>query len=358
MKQREDWIHHPNSPSQLGRRLLCPPSGRLEKGRPRIETDDAAEGTLLHKAMSGADVGDLTEEQDALLDLCHRVKHTKIPKDAHEVFTEKHVQLFGPDGKVLTEGTLDFGWILGDQGGLLDYKFGRLPLSEANCKMQAAGYAGGLMQKFRLSKVWAGVYQPRTERLYSVEFDSLDSIIDTIQRVVAAVDNPKAEFNPSLEACTYCRALLVCNEAHKQTMAVAEVEPEELALTGPKLGEILEKVILAEKRFKGIREYAKNWILDGNEVPGFRLQRRRGNRFIKDVGVAFERAAKVATEEEIMGLMSLSYSTLWRMIYDQNKGSGMKKEEIEETLLEVLGDCVDRKPEIVSLMRIPKRPKG
>jgi hypothetical protein len=70
--------HHPCGPSTLGRLMACPASLILSRDEPDVESDDAAEGTLLHKAVERCIVGDpgwfdgLSPEQVEDVETCLR----------------------------------------------------------------------------------------------------------------------------------------------------------------------------------------------------------------------------------------------------------------------------------------------
>jgi len=63
--------HHPFSPSQLYRRVLCPGSYRMEEGLSDTSSPEAAEGTMLHREVAWRGTNDsLTDEQQEVVAKC------------------------------------------------------------------------------------------------------------------------------------------------------------------------------------------------------------------------------------------------------------------------------------------------
>src|SRR5579859_7260989 len=118
--------------SKLLRRKLCPGSAVAERGLPDIDSEDAAEGTLLHAAWLTGTLEErivLTDEQFGLLERASAMRDElarqvfgNIPKIGIEIADELYIESSALD---LT-GHLDVVMFSGKVGLIIDLKTGRI----------------------------------------------------------------------------------------------------------------------------------------------------------------------------------------------------------------------------------------
>lgn len=141
----------------------------------------------------------------------------------------------------LDSGKPDLVWILGNQGGVIDWKFGKGPVEDPSTNPQLGSYGAGVFKKFpKLEAMNLAIIQPGTWRMdevvreATVPKDALRSLAITVQGAVKKAKAPDAPRIASQSACRYCKAAGVCPAAMEFKAGVAttkqEVRQAELAV--------------------------------------------------------------------------------------------------------------------------------
>ena len=234
----------PLSPSIFHRARLCPGSVNLSDTLPPTQSISADRGTAMHYALQSALVArDTTILHESGLqdleevDLCLKAYEQicRILPDDTDVAVEYKVDLkpwgFEETGRK-NEHCIDIAWIDGDVGYIVDFKSGKTPVQRADCNEQNLTYAVPFAKKHKLKKVVGSICQPRI-------FDVLDTAVydkaqleqhDETMSIVSELVNQGGNFNPSDDACEWCRAKGICNarknllQEMKQNKEIQELE--------------------------------------------------------------------------------------------------------------------------------------
>lgn len=310
----------------------------MTKGLPERESDDAKAGTLFHGATAGDEkaFAQLDAEDQELVSKCQDFALSKLPQDHNVKVMEVERWVSLKRGQeIVTSGWLDLVAVNDTVAYVFDWKSGRAPLSERSATLQLAAYSGGVMQEFGVSKVLAWAYQPRLGVEYHAEFTSLEAIIQTVERVIAASNNPDAPLNPSLEACQYCRALPVCEAAREAGMnAIQVAEKFSVPAKATEAASLLERIAHAEEVFATVKAEIKQHAIENKgfavelEEAGYKLTGRRGNPFVTDAQAAVDEFVEDLGVEEIRKLLSMNYAAL-RTLYLESVKEGTVKERQE-----------------------------
>ncbi len=287
------------SPSSLTRRFICPGSANAEDGMPDTSNENSAEGTAAHIVHEKC----LLEDKDVEDFLGEKIQ---VEEWEFEV-TREWVKLLQPGidwlrdqaripgAKLYTEHRVDLSiWMPGENGSLdagiispkliiiKDLKFGRAWVDAFQNK-QMSGYGLGMIAKYvgfedTSIPVKLVIDQPRAFGGGS-EWDTTigDLLIfgeEMAEKFLASKD-PDAPRIPSLDGCTYCKAMFHCNEFAEFFLALFSLNiedkfviPKAKQLPIEHLGKILAHKSLLTAAIIGYTEHAKKLILDeGVEVP-------------------------------------------------------------------------------------------
>lgn len=324
------------SPSVLEKLEACPSYTKSEF----TQNEAAAEGTLMHKAVETNDTSILErEEQVEQVNRCIAVCDQIIMK-------------MNPDeGKVLREfqiavneikGTLDFAVLLNaKQGALVDYKFGRQPVTSAENNIQLQAYVLGLFLAFpELEEVEATLIQPRLDVLSSHVYkrENAGSIYRRIENIVLRASLDAKEEVPSDKACLYCSRKAEC----KALSEVAHTAGNNIGMNLPLVynpnllarpadrakAQILSYIL--EDWAKQVRDANAKAVLErGETIPGFELRSRAGNTTVNETVNAVTKVAETygLSFETILQACSLSATQLTDVIHALKGG---KKKEIRD----------------------------
>ena len=115
------------------------------------------------------------------------------------------------------------------------------------------------------------------------------------------------EFNPSPEACQWCKARTVCKALAQQQLEIAQNSFEDLdapiVVTTPhsmsidEIGKLLPKLDPLIAWAQAIKKRARSLAIDGSIVPGHKLVSGRANRRWKDETVAAETLTNIFGDE-------------------------------------------------------------
>ena len=186
-------------------------------------------------------------------------------------------------------GTLDAGWIDGDELVVVDHKFGRGVAVDARENKQLRIYALGMLQANDpaglVERVRLVILQPRNGGVseWSCTVDELLAFGEEVKAAIARAEAPDAPRVPGPKQCQWCKAKGTCPEL------AAKVEAETLAdfasLTPPAttfgddLPQKMAMVDLVEDWCKAVRAEAERRLLAGEAVTGWKLvQGRNGAR--------------------------------------------------------------------------------
>lgn len=288
----------------------CPPSARLEESMPEETSDYAEEGRLAHALAehfvrqyfklpcSDAFNPDLFDGEmfSAAEEYLDHIKSVALgyPMEPYIVL-EQRVDFSDvvPDGW----GTSDAGLVFGTDLHVFDYKYGKgIPVSAEGNKQEML-YAYGLWRKYaalwNIKTVILHIVQPRLgpPSVWVITLDELKERMQALQPRAQQAYAGAGEFAPG-DHCRFCRARRTCaaRAAYCQMTDYAEMfalqDPR--LLTDAQVGEALARVQSVQHWLGDVEKYVTQKLLDGAEVPGWKLVEGRGARSWIDQDKAFD----------------------------------------------------------------------
>jgi len=274
--------HAKHSPSSLRYKEIC--SGWQHTPG---TSEAAEEGTAMHHAAETGDLTGLNPEQMAQVAEC--IEYTnEVVELAQEIHRELRLDCMG-----LTWGTADVVAIYPDHGHIIDYKFGRNPVDDADVNAQGWAYALGVFHQFPVQWVTVHFLLPRQDEATRHTFtrSQIPMLRTRIAAIIERAELPNPPLNPDPKACQYCAAKATCPALAEKALMIpkgnhwdlpAELDPA--AITDPnQMSRVLGIVPLIEAWASSVRETALVMARDGNPIPGYSLRHRSGKRVIKDL---------------------------------------------------------------------------
>lgn len=290
--------HFEAGPSRLDRVIACPGSVVASRGLDEGPMRAAEHGKRLHTLLeiclknrtTAADYpsdGEWAvysdEDRDAVAAVVRAVLDwldthpgellVEVDVDLSDYFTG----LFGRvDGAIISNKTLI----------VLDAKFGRHVVSATTAQLKA--YALGLLAAYSylsFDEVICVIAQP-----FAHHFDAVRTTPAALETwatevmvpALAEAFGPAPRFNPSLEACRFCKARAVCavrKAAHYDGVAAAlDDAPEVALLSRAEIAELLPRFDAFEAYLNDVRDFATRELLAGRPIAGYKLVEGRAIR--------------------------------------------------------------------------------
>jgi len=292
----ENRPHAEHSPSSLALKEVCPGF------RPDSKSSAASEeGTRCHHALeTGKDDG-LDDEQLQVVGMCREYvagveSAARVHGDVTILREEKLVIAGG-----LTFGTADMVIVSSNAtaADLVDFKFGRNPVADAEENAQMQAYALGVFEKFpRVQTVNVHILLPRRDEVSTATYTRADvpRLRLRIETIIARASQPEPELHPT-DGCLWCRNKATCKALHNHALTLASGYSDELVIpeqvhashiTDPSvMARALQVARVMEKWCESVRHHALKMRLSGVEIPGHELRTRSGNRKITDALAAW-----------------------------------------------------------------------
>ena len=228
-------------------------------------------------------------------------------------------------------GTCDCVMIGGDTLHITDYKHGKGVEVSAEENPQMRLYALGALKMFApvfgdsIKNVSMGICQPRItddESEDGMTVEELREWGESIKpRAKEAYDGP-GTFCPG-EHCRFCKGKAQCRARADQNTAFEDfkdcaiavkaapelqaLSPETRAVIGlppmlsdAEIGELLVRAEGLVQWYKDLCEYATQNILNGKEIPGWKVVAGKSNRAFKDVETAFSKVIEAGYDEALL----------------------------------------------------------
>lgn len=309
-------VHAKHSPSHASIWGTCTAAPSLEAGIPDKGSSYAAEGTLAHaiaelKVLKKFTPMSLTEYKNKL----GALKADPLYQPEMDGYTDQYVDeivkichAFPSKPYVVAEKRLDMGHIVPDCFGtadcivlygsilhVFDFKYGKgVPVSaEKNPQMRL--YALGAVKEYSMlgdiTLVCTHIIQPRLDHYESemLSIDVLNAWGDELGRRVSEALITGGSFVPG-EHCRFCKAKSICRARAEALLTLEEPKArteQGETLTDAEIGDVLRRAIALENWVKGLEEYAQDKLLQGGEIPGWKLVEGRSVRTITDTDKAF-----------------------------------------------------------------------
>lgn len=303
------------SASGAERWLNCPPSARLEETFPDESSGYADEGSLAHKLaelkarkhflnmpQSGyvaalkeikadplytLEMEDVTDEYLLFL----KSIAMRYPKQPH-VALEQRVLYddVAPEGF----GTADCVMLFGSDIHVIDFKYGKGVRVDAAENLQELLYAHGAVRKyetlFSIENVNTHIVQPRISApsSWALTRAELAMRMDYVRPIAAMAYKGEGEFAAG-DHCRFCRARRRCAA---RTAFCLEIEPmkekKPATLSLAEISAALSRIEAIQSWLTDVENYITSQLLDGVEVPGWKLVEGRGTRVWADQEKAFD----------------------------------------------------------------------
>lgn len=284
------------SASSAARWLICPPSAVAAAAYPPQSTDYTREGTLAHEVAEwvasgqsktkslpkGQDDGVTAEMLDCAQGYADYINELKTSDDA-VVLLEQRVDFspWVPDGF----GTCDCIILQGDTMEVIDYKFGKGVSVSAEWNPQMMLYALGALNDYGLAydvdTVRMHIYQPRLNNISMFETNVAD-LLDwgdlTVKPTAEQAAKGAGEYAPG-EHCRFCPHAGRCRSLTEVCTEYVERMQVKLPVLSPwEVAGVLEMEQMITIWLKRVKEQALTTMLEGGEIPGFKVVAGRGSR--------------------------------------------------------------------------------
>jgi hypothetical protein len=203
---------------------------------------------------------------------------------------------------------------------VIDYKYGKGVAVYAKDNPQMKLYGLGALNDFGFAydveTIRLHIFQPRMNNVSTDEInvaDLLDWADKTVKPTAEKAAKSKGNYTPG-EHCRFCphagrcrKLTQVCTETfttHGQKASVEVLAPWEVA-------EVLRQESLISLWLKRVKEQALTTLMNGGEVPGYKVVAGRGSRgWADDLEVAAELKKNGYTQEEITETKLLSVAAM------------------------------------------------
>jgi hypothetical protein len=156
----------------------------------------------------------VTDEQRTLLEACARELDNLLLKEPVQILHEKKVHLRHPNGDELNHGHYDVLLIYKDGYGILiDWKFGWIPVPDAQHNVQGEGYAAACFQEYSaLNRITMVFVQPKLNRRSEWTFDrqELFAMYQHVRGIIAAAQAEDKVLRPN-PYCDFCDRRGTCS---------------------------------------------------------------------------------------------------------------------------------------------------
>ena len=337
------------SASSAARWLACPPSAVAAEIYPQQDTEFTREGTVAHEvAEVYARGGEIPTEAIGYNTITQEMVNCAI--DYRDYIAE---QTKSDDAKVLLEQRVDFSpWVPKGFGTadciiiqkepifgdtiltIIDYKYGKGVSVSAEDNPQLKLYALGALNDFGIAfdvgRIEMHIFQPRLRNISTYAMSKADLLTwaeETVKPIATKAARGEGETDPGAH-CKFCPHAGNCPSL--TAYCTEYIETHDIQVTVPKLAphevaEILQMEPIINMWLKRVKDQALTAMLDGGEIPGFKVVAGRSQRgWADDLEVADVLRANGYSTEEITETNLLSVSKM-------EKALGKKK------LIELVG---------------------
>lgn len=347
------------SASGMQRLFLCPGSWKAEQKCPvDEESEDAALGTILHACMEQGTMPEDPEDAEAVAwcretekTLCE--KHLGMKENCGDVQTVREVRLFERDR--LFSGKPDMVAIWNRKAFVVDYKFGRIPVSPAECNLQLSALAVLAMDHCEVDEVIVCILQPYASRkepaVCRYTRESVEQARAFFSACIKLAQDEHAPLKPGEKACRYCRAQSSCPAV---SLALVNVTSGDLTAaweqwTPEKRREAYDLAKLAKKWAASVESKVKADLRAEVEIPGLVLAPGKKAFTITDAAAAFQVLNGLfpddITAQAFTACCKVGITDLDKLVHAVRKAAdaGAKVAESKDWLRKTLAGCAEVK---------------
>ena len=254
-------------------------------------------------------------------------------------------------------GTVDRVIICGKHVDIVDFKFGRTEVDDADINIQGQAYLLGVMDKYPdLETATVHFILPRRDEILTHDYTKTDmeDIRLRIDLIVERAIQETPDLRPNTEGCRYCKFKISCTALSDKLLPLAKkyekaVGDFELKLWGSyspaeiedpdTLAKMLNVAQVVDKWADAAKKQAlKLAVEEGLEIPGYGLHYRNASMKIQSGQDAYDSISDLLTPEEFMDACNVSLTNLAKS-YSAKLPRGEKKNArgVLETRLEESG---------------------
>jgi len=200
---------------------------------------------------------------------------------------------------------------------LIDYKTGYGAVEDAEINTQAWAYSIGAFQKFvDVKKVLFYFLLPVRDEVSYAEFtkDDLPKMKLRLQTIIKRAKDGEI-FNPQPGVCDYCDNQAKCPALAKKALLIASKYPETgfpvpnditgVCANADELSSLLNLAPIMESWAEGVRKLAlEKTLVEGWELPGFRLQEKKSPRSVTSALLAYEAVKDTVSIKDFLAACS------------------------------------------------------
>lgn len=350
------------SASGMQRLFLCPGSWNAERKCPiDEESEDAAMGTMLHACMEQGTTPEDPEDAEAVAwcremekALCE--KHLGMKENWTDVQTVREVRLFERDR--LFSGKPDMVAVWDRKALVVDYKFGRIPVSPAECNLQLSALAVLVMdghEAYHVDEVFVCILQPYASRkepaVCRYTRESVEQARAFFRACIEQAQDEHAPLKPSEKACRYCRAQSSCPAVK---LALVNVTSGDLTTaweewSPEKRREAYDLAKLAKRWAASVESKVKADLRAEVEIPGLVLAPGKKAFTVTDAAAAFQILNGLfpdgITAQAFTGCCKVGITDLDKLVHSVRKAAdaGAKVAESKDWLRKTLAGCAEVK---------------
>lgn len=347
------------SASGMQRLFLCPGSWQAERKCPvDEESEDAALGTMLHAHMEQGTMPEDPEDAEAVAwcreterALCE--KHLGMMENWGDVQTLQEIRLFERDR--LFSGKPDMVAVWDRKAFVVDYKFGRLPVTAAECNLQLSALAVLVVDHCEVDEAFVCILQPYASRkepaVCRYTRESVEQARAFFRACIEQAQSEHAPLKPDERACRYCRAQSSCPAV---SLALVNVTSGDLTAaweqwTPEKRREAYDLAKLAKKWAASVEGKVKADLRAEVEIPGLALAPGKKAFTITDAAAAFQILNGLfpdgITAQEFTACCKVGITDLDKLVHAARKDAdaGAKVSESKDWLRKTLAGCAEVK---------------
>ena len=252
-------------------------------------------------------------------------------------------------------GTADRVILKGSHADVIDFKFGRGEIDDADINVQGQAYVLGVMDKYpHLKTATLHFVVPRRDELLTHNYthEDMEVIRLRLRVIVDRAMEEEPRLKPTTSACRFCKHRVHCPALGKKLLPLAQQYDD-----GDKAFEVMLKDDLNPEtvndpevigKMKHVGHLLKSWmeavdkkaikmaVEDGDDIHGYDLVFRTPTAKVTDTQEAFEALQDMLTPEEFMSACKVTVPALAKKVAEK-KPRGQKKNarpEVEGALLE------------------------
>ena len=252
-------------------------------------------------------------------------------------------------------GTADRVIVKGTHVDVVDFKFGRGAIDDADINVQGQAYLLGVMDKFPDTETaMVHFVVPRRDELLTHDYtrEDMEFIRLRLRLIVDRATETDPLLNPTTDACRFCKHRVHCPALGKKLLPLAQQYDDGDKAFEVMLRDKLDPATIDDPevigKMKHIGFLLKSWmeavdkkaiklaVEDGEDIYGYDLSFRTPTAKVTDTQEAYEALQDILTPEEFMSACKVTVPALAKKLAEK-KPRGQKKDarpEIEGALLE------------------------